>query len=445
MLAPFGRFGLLAALCFGGVCFGKIAALASEREAPSLLRGTGAAAAIDRLADAGVRANLSYISDALGNVRGGQKRGAVYQGLIEASVELDFERLSGIGGLTAYANLFQIHNTGRIRRDHVGGLNTIAAIEGVPATRLSELWLQQSFADGKANLRFGQLAADKEFFFAAVGELFLQNDWPTIAAENLPSGGPAYPLSTPGVRLTVEPTERLALLMAAFNGDPAGPGQDDPQLRNPHGLNFRIGDRALLMTEAQYRSGHDANATGLATTLKLGAWTHLGRFDDQRRSADGLLLADPAGSGVPALRRGNNGIYGVVEQQIHRPAGGGPDSGVIAFGRVSYSPPDRNLIDFYADGGVVFAGMVPGRPADRFGASLIYARFSGAARAADGDLIAFGQPGVVRDFEANLELTYRAQVVPGWTLQPVVTYVRNPGGEPGRDALVTGVRSVVRF
>ncbi len=42
-------------------------------------------------------------------------------------------------GLTFFANVFQIHNTGRLRRDYVGGINTIAAIEGLSTTRLSEL------------------------------------------------------------------------------------------------------------------------------------------------------------------------------------------------------------------------------------------------------------------------------------------------------------------
>jgi hypothetical protein len=41
---------------------------------------------------------------------------------------------------------------------------------------------------------------------------------------NLPSGGAAYPLSTPGVRLKVDPVKNVSLLLAVLNGDPAGPG-----------------------------------------------------------------------------------------------------------------------------------------------------------------------------------------------------------------------------
>lgn len=398
------------------------------------------------LAGHGIAYSLIYTNDVLANVRGGQRRGTIEQGKLEAILTVDFDKLAGVRGLSFYANAFQIHNTGRIRRDYVGGINTIAAIEAVPTTRLSELWLEQKFANDTASLRLGQLAADAEFFFSSLSAMFLQSDWPTIAAANLPSGGPAYPLSTPGVRVKFDPTEQVSLLLAAFNGDPAGPGPGDEQIRNRYGLNFRLRDPALLMGEAQLRRNQGKEDAGLATTLKLGAWAHLGEFDDQRFANDGSLLADPAGSGIAARRHGNSGFYAVIDQQLYRPRGGDAESGVSVFSRMSFSPSDRNLIDLHLDGGIVFAGLIPGRPDDRFGASILYARFSSAARAFARDQMALtGIPGVVRDYEANLELTYLAQVMPGWTVQPVWTYVWHPNGEAGRNATVTGIRSIWRF
>ena len=155
----------------------------------------------------------------------------------------------------------------------VGGMNTIAAIEAAPATRLSELWLERKFLDGAASFRIGQLAADSEFFFSDLSVMFLQTDWPTIAAVNLPGGGPAYPLSTPGARLKFEPSKDVALLLAVFNGDPAGPCAGDPDTCNRYGLNFRVRDPALIIGEAQFRTNHGKDDTGLARTLKLGGWT----------------------------------------------------------------------------------------------------------------------------------------------------------------------------
>jgi porin len=398
------------------------------------------------LADHGVVYTLIYTNDLLSNVHGGSRVGTIDQGKFEGILRIDLEKLAGFQGLSFFANVFQIHNTGRIRRDYVGGINTIAAIEANPATRLSELWLEQKFLSDKASLRVGQLAADAEFFYSDLSVMFLQSDWPTIAAVNLPSGGAAYPLSTPGVRLKVEPAKDVALLLAVFNGDPAGPGTGDEQLRNRYGLNFRVNDPPFVIGELQLRRNHGKEDIGLASTLKLGGWTHFGQFDDKRFADDGTLLADPAGSGVPLQHRGNAGVYAVAEQQLYRPKGGDAQSGVSVFSRVSFSPTDRNLINAYVDGGVVFDGLIPQRPNDKFGASVIYARYSDSVRAFDRDTAAFtGVAGPVRDYETNLELSYMAEIVPGWTVQPTLQFVWHPSGDAARNATVAGVRSMWRY
>ena len=217
----------------------------------------------------------------------------------------------------------------------------------MPTTRLSELWLEQKFAGDKASLRVGQLAADAEFFFSELSTMFLQSDWPTIAAVNLPSGGAAYPLSTPGVRLKVDPVKDVSLLLAVLNGDPAGPGPGDEQLRNRYGLNFRVNDPAFIIGEAQFQRNMGKKDEGLATTLKLGGWAHLGQFDDQRLPTTARLLADPAGSGMPIQHRGNSGFYAVIDQQLYRPKGGDPQSGISVFsphvGEPVRPQPDRCL------------------------------------------------------------------------------------------------------
>jgi porin len=400
------------------------------------------------LARHGISYNTFYINDALANVRGGRRRGAIDQGRLEGQLTIDFETLAGLPGLKLYSNVINIHNTGRLRRDIVGSINTIAAIEADPTTRLSELWLEQGFANGQASLRAGQLAVDVEFFQSFLsGTLFLQSDWATIGAANLPSGGPAYPLATPGVRLKVDPTAETALLVAVFNGDPAGPGAGDEQMRNRHGLNFRVNDPPFVIAEARWQHNQGKDDSGLATTVKTGAWQHFGTYDDLRFADDATLMADPRGSGSPAKHRGNSGIYAVFEQQLYRPAGADAQGGVSVFGRISASPSDRSPISFFVDAGIVVAGVIPDRPDDRFGISYLYAKFSDGMQSFERDVAAFaGVPALARDFEANLELTYKAQIVPGWTVQPVLTYVWHPnGGLAGSNATVLGARSIWQF
>ncbi len=396
------------------------------------------------LAGYGITAVFNYTNDGLANVDGGIKRGMIDQGLLETRLTIDLEKAIGWHGASIFANTFQIHNTGQILRDYVGGINTIAAIEALSTTRLSELWLEQTFDKGKGSVRIGQLAADEEFFFSDLSAMFLQSDWATIVAEDLPSGGAAYPLSTPGVRIKYAPDSKTTFLFAVLNGDPAGPGPGDPQTRNRYGLNFRVADPAFVIAEIQLRN--DPSDKGLSHTYKFGAWGHFGSFDDQRFANDGTLLADPAGSGEAARHRGDGGIYAVIDQQIYRPSGGPKDSGIGVYTRISGSPSDRNLIDFYVDGGIVVSGMVPHRPDDKFGVGFIYSKYSDGRADFDRDLGTFTGTSVpVQDFEANVELSYIYQIVPGWTLQPDLQYIWHPSGDPELHAIVVGARTSLHY
>jgi porin len=415
--------------------------------ATSLPQNGDASGARKRLNDHGISYNVIYTNDVLGNLSGGIKRGAIDQGKLEAQLLIDLEKFAGWKGWSFYTNAFGIYNSGRIRRDYVGGMNTIAAIEATPTVRLSELWVERWA--GPVNFRIGQLAADAEFFYSDVSQLFLQSDWATITAVNLPGGGPAYPLSALGARIKYEFPKDASLLFAIFNGDPAGPCPGaDPDTCNRYGVSFRLRDPAFMIGEIQFRWNRGKDDTGLATTLKLGGWSHLGQFADQRFANNGMLLASPTSSGVPLMHRGDYGVYSVFDQQLYRPKGGSGDSGISIFNRSSVSPSDRNLVNVEIDSGIVFAGMIPQRPNDNFGASVIYSRFSNSVRAFDQDQVNFGNLATPpRDYEINLELTYVAQIVSGWTVQPVYTSIWHPSGTGIRypNAQVVGLRSIVRY
>jgi porin len=54
-------------------------------------------------------------------------------------------------------------------------------------------------------------------------------------------------------------------------------------------------------------------------------------------------------------------------------------------------------------------------------------------------------PVPIRDFEMNVELTYRAQIMNGWTVQPNLQYILHPNGDATKNAMVMGVRSLWRY
>jgi porin len=410
------------------------------------------------LGEFGTQLAVTYTGEVFDVARGGLRRGASYDGLLAVDLDTDLGTALGWTGAAFHATAYQIHGEG-VTSSRVGNLMTISDIEATRATRLSTLWLEQSFLSGALSVRLGQLAADDEFLISQYA-IPLPNGtfgWPEITGANLPSGGPAYPLATPGIRVKATPTAALSFMVGVFNGDPAGPGVGDPQRRDPSGTAFRFNDNVLAIGEAAYAINQGERALGLPGTYKLGGWFHGGRFPDQRLDSAGLSLADPASSGAPASHRSNFGAYAVVDQALWRRPGGSGDQGVGLFFRVAGSPGDRNLVDVYADAGLTVKGPLPDRDDDLASIGFAYTRISRSARGLDRDAAAFsGTDRPVRDFEALLDLTYQLQIAPWVVVQPDMQVVFHPGGNaadpndrsgvrPIRDALVFGFRTVLRL
>ncbi|MET3971808.1 carbohydrate porin [Bradyrhizobium sp. S3.9.1] len=418
----------------------------------------------DGLANKGLNFGATYIADNIANVSGGVKRGAIHFGRLDLSVDADLDKLVGWTGGRFYANAFVIYGQG-LSRNYVMNLATISEIEALPDQRLYNAYFEQSFFGDRLNIRAGQQAADVEFFDSQTDDLFINGTfgWPAIKASNLPAGGPAPPIAVPGIRIKAALTENMTAFGAVFNGDPSGPGDQDPQLRDHHGLAFRVNDPPWVIGQVRFNYDIDIGGRPLAGNFTPGAWKHYGSFDSQRFTAEGLSIADPGGSGVPARLRGNYGVFAVIEQVLYRPPEVKDNTtsasipGVTAFGRIAYSPPDRNLIDLYVDGGIGFVGFTPGRPPDRFGVAMAYMRISNTARNLDIDTQAFtGIQSPVRSNETLIEMIYEAHIKPGWLIAPYFQYVFRPsGGIPNPndptgvarigDAAVFGVTTTIRY
>jgi len=234
----------------------------------------------------GVKFALSYIGDALANLSGGLRRGFVYEGRLNAAVDLDFAKLTGARGLSFHANVFEIHGEA-LSRDYIGNLMPVSSLEAQATVRLYEAWFEQKFWNDKFSIRAGQLAADAEFITSQYTAPFIAATygWPAITAINLPSGGPSPPLAAMGMRIKAVFNDNVTALLGVFDGNAAGPGPDDPQSRNRYGLNFRFTDPPFTIGEVQFAYNQEKTSTGLPGTVKFGGWLHADKFNDQRFAA----------------------------------------------------------------------------------------------------------------------------------------------------------------
>ena len=110
---------------------------------------------------AGVNFGLGEQSELWGNLAGGLRRDVVYDGLLTPNLTLDLDKLVGWPGAKFFVNAFQIHGHGP-SANLVGNQQLVSNIEATRATKLYDLWLEQTFSGGRLIIRIGQEGANDE-------------------------------------------------------------------------------------------------------------------------------------------------------------------------------------------------------------------------------------------------------------------------------------------
>jgi len=420
------------------------------------------------LGNYGISLGLSEISEVLGNVTGGVHRGFDYDGLTIMSMGLDTQKAFGWDGGIFNVSALQIHGRD-LSTDNLYVLQLASSIEAERSTRLWELWYQQSFLAGKMDLKIGQQSIDQEFMLDPYSSALFVNammGWPMLPTADMYAGGPAYPLSSLGIRLRGQPADNITVLAGVFDDNPpGGPFRNDSQLRGAEaaGLAFNLNTGALWIAEIQYALNQpavgqtvspNAPAPGLPGLYKLGMWYDSGAFPDQRFDTQGLSLANLASNGIPRMLQGNWSVYALGDQMIWQPDPKGPQS-LGVFARAMAAPPDRNLISFSADGGLVLKAPLSGRDNDSAGIGFGVAKVSSAVAALDRDIAFYTKSNYPqRTAETFVEATYQVQLAPWWQVQPDFQYFIRPAGgipnplQPGKvigNEVVLGVRTNVVF
>ena len=390
----------------------------------------------------GVSIAIQETSEVIGNATGGVQRAAGYEGLTQAILQLETSRAFGWYGGLFNVSALQIHGR-NFSAENLGSLQTASGIEADRATRLWELWYDQKFLDDdRLDIKVGQQSVDQEFIVNTNGAYFANTmfGWPVVPSYDLPGGGPAYPLSNPGIRFRYRPINPLNILLGVFGGSPANSNDGDAQRVNPSGTNFAAGRGPLVFLEFQWSYPalggmmYPDEGAPLGHEYRLGAWFDNENFGDQNLDNTRTSLASPDSTGLPLQHHGNYSIYAVADQMVWRDSTF-PNRSVSIFGRAMGTPQgDRNLVDYSFNGGVVYHDPIANRPDDTLGLGFGYAHVSRTAQAYDRAAALYNltaSPGTyapIRSSESFIELTYQYQMFPWLQLQPDGQYVFRPGG-----------------
>jgi porin len=395
----------------------------------------------------GISLGLQSTDEVFGNPNGGRAQGAAFDGQSALGLGIDLDKAIDLKGGIFNVSAFQNYGHG-ISASKIDNLSLVSNVEATRSARLFELWYQQSLFGGAVDARLGQLAADEEFIITRYGAWFINAafGWPTLPTVDLPAGGPSLPLATPGIRLRVKPAEPLTLLLAAFNGNPAGPGLGNPQLRDASGTLFRLGDGVFTIAEAQWAIDSGKTGGGPPITLKVGGWYHNKATPNQFFATDGLTGVSPASPGSPIAREDWSGYAVADVMLLPGPNGKG---GLAVFARVEGAPAQRSKVSVELATGIVYQGPF-GRDGDNVGFAVDSARIEDPL----GSIGALASQYTFHGYETVLELSYQAQALPWLQVQPDIQYVITPAGgipnpnRPGQlvgSAAVFGLRIVATF
>ena len=397
-----------------------------------------------KLVDRGVHLQAGYIGEVIGNVSGGLKTGAIYEGLFEMGVRVDTEA-AGLwkNGTFQVSSLFP-HGPG-FSEKYSGDLLTASNIEAYESWRLYELWCEHTFAE-KFSVRVGQFTADNEFAVTESGTEFLNSafGWPAFISANTINTGPAFFVAAPGIRLDYEITKELYARAAIFDGDTFDNREGDPR-KNRHGVRLDVGgDQGYFgIVEVGYHWNQDGKDGALPGGYKFGMWGHSGEFtsnfEDENREPFVVSGREPR------THSKSFGVYAVTEQMLWREK---EAQGLYGFARGGASPEDRNFFELVVDGGILWRGLIPTRDEDALGIGAVYARVSKDIKRAE--RLDAQVNGTIYDkfssHETVLEAFYTLQLAKWWTVQPDVQWIIHPGGSGAiDDALVVALRTSLVF
>ncbi len=354
--------------------------------------------------ESAARFDIRYIADVMSNLSGGLETGSRYMDNLDLSLEVDAERAMGWNGATLF--LYGVYNNGKaLSGDLVGDAQALSSIEtGVEAARLLEAWIDQRFLDDRASIRVGLYDLNSEFDVIDTADLFLHAaQTTTFALAQSGEAGPSiFPVTSLAARAEFRLTDALLLRTAVLDGVPGDP--DHPKRT---AVKLGDGDGALLVSELEYGAGSMRAAAGY--------WRYTARFEDLETGR---------------LRRGNDGIYALVEGRVYEDPDD-PRRGLALYAHGGWASAGVNPFKYSLAAGAVYTGILPAGPEDDLGLSVAWVESGGPYKRADDAL----------KREVAFELTYRARINDMIAIQPDIQYVINPGVAPDvKDAFVIGLR-----
>jgi porin len=378
------------------------------------------------LSNQGIDLGVSYLSESAWNVAGGRAPGGTYAGQENVSLDLNWEKIANINGLSTHIDFVSRAGSSNVSSKYVGDvLFQAQEIYGSPSVvqayaHLAYFYVEEQLFNGNVDLRAGRLPVRNDF-----GTL------PGTCFDFMSLSICANPSSTTNLSWTVFPVANWGGVAEFKISGPLsfkiGGYEVNPNDGGEYGFDWGLSGAAGILIPAEFDWNVKLGPEQLHGVYKIGGSYDTSPLSDWLTAANGMPLPLTT---APPRQNERVTLYVLGEQRIWQ-----PDSysgrGITVAAGYEYNSPEVSVFEHFAFLGLVDVGPLPWRREDQVGFEVAYGRVSPFLTRVQqlqlglGLPLSNGAPGVETD-EIILEANYHIKLYPGLYVMPDLQYIIRP-------------------
>lgn len=370
--------------------------------------------------ESGIRVGGLWIGNSDYLFTGGvQPRSWSFNSLLVVNLNVDAEKLIGLPGGSFDVSLLQFDGEdANAKAGSIPGYDGLVGTKPLDRTQLYELWWRQRLLDDKLIFRIGKMVTTVDFNNVsrpiAVTDQSLQIPsvtgvifTPIFKNPTMIGSSPGYYNSAYGITANLALTRNFYFTYGIYDG--SGATHIQTGLREAPTFNghyFTIGEAGYAWLYGDQK---------LPGIVAIGGWAQTGEL---------------YGGGTE--QKGAEGLYAFGSQRLWRHHAGIDNSGISGYFQFGLNDSTTMIANRYFGFGLTAFSLIPERPADSFGSGLAWTWLNRR----------YG----FRGNQAILQTYYQMHLISSSFLEPVLSYIPNPGeGRNVQGAVAMTAQVVVLF
>ena len=395
----------------------------------------------------GFNIQFDALTEFAGNFSGGANRGSTFASQIGVQLDIDWERLAQITGLSTH--VIMVNRSGSsdsaLFGDHLSPVQEIYGSGGDTAVHLVSAYAQETLLEGRLDMAAGRMNVENDFAGSPLYCNFMNNglcgDPKALPAGDI--GHSAYPDAVWGGRVRVRPLPTVYVQGGVYEADQG------------------------LYSDANFRSGFKFDTSqdsGVYLPIELGWEPAFGveklpghyklgfGYDSSGGHTDfsDALANTGSAAGMARSHRGNTQLWLMADPMLFR-SGPGASDGLTALAGFIQNDPNNAAIGEQFFAGLLAKGFWGARPQDGIGLLFLHYTISKQLTQVQNIEQAFNLPFSdsatgVQSHETIIELNYDIHVLRGVNFEPDFQYVIRPNAQANiHNAAVLGFKTHVEF